>query len=387
MIVSAVIALLAANMATSALPETDNAALLYYQACLLYAQPDETMGQMLAEYRDGKIASTETIRKHVEANRHVIDFVVRAADMAQCDWGYDYSEGLDITLTHLSAIKRIAYLVVADARLLAEQGDYQTATDRCMALYRMGLHVTDRMAITYLVGVSVSALANRTVQDVLVEMSGDAKALNQLKIQLTRIQEAFPPLQYAISQEGQVLAASIRKEKAEDTVNDLAPDEKGSGADSAGARILAGDKAFFERNRTYWFNSIAALVSVLDSKLPYQQTHAKLDESVNQMTGSWRGNPDATFTSLLLPAVSRICLLTTRLQAQFNALRTATDLYAIRARTGQLPSVLPADAPVDPFSGKPFVYEVAADHFTLRCQEKEEATKAEANQYEFKIRQ
>jgi len=333
MIVSAVIALLASNMATSALPETDNAALLYYQACLLYAQPDETMGQMLAEYRDGKIASTETIRKHVEANRHVIDFVVRAADMAQCDWGYDYSEGLDITLTHLSAIKRIAYLVVADARLLAEQGDYQAATDRCMALYRMGLHVTDRMAITYLVGVSVSALANRTVQDVLVEMSGDAKALNQLKIQLTRIQEAFPPLQYAISQEGQVLAASIRKEKAEDTVNDLAPDEKGSGADSAGARILAGDKAFFERNRTYWFNSIAALVSVLDSKLPYQQTHAKLDESVNQMTGSWRGNPDATFTSLLLPAVSRICLLTTRLQAQFNALRTATDLYAIRART------------------------------------------------------
>lgn len=385
-IAPAVAVLLLAGVTTLA-SQTDNAALLYYQACLLYAQPDGTMEQVLADFRDGKTTSNEAIRKHIEANRLVIGYVVKAADLPHCDWGYDYSLGLDITLTHLSTIRRIAFLIVADARLFAEQGDYRTALDRCMTIHKMALHETDRMAITYLVGVSLSSLANRTIQDLLVGVSGDAEALNQLKTRVTQIQDAFPSIQYAITQEGQVFAASIRKEKANDVVRDMALDDKDSNAGRAAARILAGDEAFFERNRTHWSHTTAALVAVLDSKLPYLQMHAKLDEFGVQITESSKNNPDATFTGFLLPATSRIYELTTRLQGHFNALRTATELYAIQVRTGRLPDVLPADAPGDPFSGKAFVYEKADDHFTLRCQEKEEPAKAEANRYEFEIGQ
>jgi hypothetical protein len=384
-IASMFVVLLLTGVTTSA-PQTDNAALLYYQACLLYGQPDGTLEQMLTDFRDGKTASNEAIRKHVETNRLVVGYVTKAADLSHCDWGYDYSLGLDITLTHLSAIKRIAFLVVADARLSAEEGDYRTALDRCMAIHKMALHETDRMAVTYLVGVSLSALANRTIQDLLVGVSGDVEALNQLKTRLTQIQDAFPSLQYAMTQEGQVCGASIRKEKAYDVVRVMSEDEKGSDTDSAGARILAGDDAFFERNRAHWFNTIAGIVAVLDSKLPYSQTYAKLDQYSDQMTRESKGQPDATFTRILLPATPRIYLLTTRLQAHFDAVRVATDLYTIRARTGRLPDVLPGDAPRDPFSGESFVYEKADDHFTLRCQAKEETEKAETNQYEFKIR-
>jgi hypothetical protein len=383
-IASVIVVLLAAGLAMPAQPTTDNAALLYYQACLLYAQPDGTLEQILTDFRDGKIASNEAIRKHVEANRRVIGSVVKAADLPRCDWGYDYSQGLDITLVHLSSIRHITFLVAADARLSAEQGDYQTAIERCMTIYKMARQETDRMAVTYLVGVSMSALANRTIQDLLAGVSKEPQALNHLKAQLTQVQEAFPSLQYAITQEGQVCAASIRKEKAQDTARDLSQDEKDSGENLASQRILAGDETFFARNRAHWSNAIAGVVAVLDSKLPYVQMHAKLDEFSAQ-TESSKNNPDATFAAVLLPGISRIYLLTTRLQAHFNALQTAIGLYAIRARTGQLPDVLPADAPSDPFSGKAFVYERATDHFTLRCQEKEEPTKTEANQYEFKL--
>jgi hypothetical protein len=230
-----------------------------------------------------------------------------------------------------------------------------------------------------------TCVANRTIQDILVGISGETETLNQLKIQLSRIQDASPSLQYAITQEGQVCAASIWKEKAYDIVRVMPQGDKGLDTTPASARILAGDEAFFERNRAHWSDAIAAIVAVLDSELPYPQMYTKLDESVAQMTRSSEDNPDATFTGLLLPAVSRIYLLTTRLQAHFNALRAATDLYTIQAQTGRLPEALPADAPGDPFSGKAFLYEKAEDHFTLRCREKEGPEKAEANQYEFKI--
>ncbi|MBN1506886.1 MAG: hypothetical protein JW955_08570 [Sedimentisphaerales bacterium] len=380
----AIVALLLAGTG-AADAQTDNAALLYYQACLLYGQPDETLAQMLTDFRDGKIASNEPIRKHIEANLRVIEYVVKASDLPRCDWGYDYSQGLDLTLVHLSSIKRIAFLVAANARLYAEQGDYRTALDRCMMVHKMALQETDRMAVTYLMGVAMSAMANSTIQNLLIGISRDVGALNQTEAQLSQTQDAFPSLQYVITQEGQVLAASIRKEKAQDRVRDMAQEDVDTTA--ACARILAGDDAFFQRNRSHWLNAISSIVAVLDSKLPYTQTRSKLDELDAQITESAKTNPDATFTGLLLPAISRIYGLSTRLQGHFNALRAATELYAIRARTGQLPDVLPADAPTDPFSGQAFVYEKANDHFTLRCSEKEEPAKAEANAYEFKLGQ
>lgn len=383
---SLVAVLLLAGM-TAASAQTNNGALYYYQACLRYAQPDETMTQMLTEFRDGKIVSNETIRQHIEANRRVVEYIMRAADLPDCDWGYDYTQGMDLLLTHLASIKHITFLVAADARLLGEQGDYPAATSRCMAIHKMALNMTDRMIITYLMGLSLSNTANRTIQDLLPGLSGNVDALNQLRTQLTRFQDAFPSLQYAMTGEGEVLAVSIRKEKAADLVRDCALNENDPNTGLAATRILAGDEAFFERNRAHWSGTIAGIVAILDSGLPYVQMRDKLGDYVTQMTEGARSYPDATITGILLPATSRVYLLRTRSRAQSNALQTAIGLYAVRARTGQLPSVLPADAPADPFSGKPFLYEPASDHFTLRCQEKEESDKAEANSYEFKIKQ
>jgi hypothetical protein len=384
---STIVVLLAAGLAAAAQPTTDNAALLYYQACLLYGPPDGTLEQTFTDFREGKIPSTEEIRKHLEASRFVIGYVVKAADLPQCDWGYDYSLGLDLTLTHLSAIKRIAFLIQADARLFAEQGDYRTALDRCMTIYKMGRHVTDGTLVTYLVGMAMSALANKTVQDLQPGVSAEPQSLDQLATQLRQVQEAFPSMQRAFTQEAQVLSASMSKARADDFIRTLGLNDEDPNTRLATARILGGDEAFFERNRAHWFDTVAALVATLDRKLPYAQTQAELARDSARVAAEWKDNPDATLTELLWPAASRVHALATRLQGHFHALRAATELYAIRARTGQLPRVLPADAPGDPFGGEAFVYEIAKDHFTLRCREKEGPEKAAANQYEFKLRQ
>jgi hypothetical protein len=366
---------------------TENAALLYYQAFLLYETPDATLEQMLKDFRAGEIGSNETFRTHIEKNRRVIEHVVKAASLAQCDWGYDYSQGIDLTLANLRPARLIAFLLSTEARLLAEQGDYRTALDHGVTAYKMALHIVDRTMLTYLVGISLSALANRAIQAVLAVMPGDVDTLHRLKVQLSQIRDTFPSLENAVTQEGQVCAAAMRKDKAQVVLRVLEQDNEEFAAGPLRPRIQTGDEAFFERNRTHWFRAIAAVIEVLKSGQPYSQTYAQLRELQEKLTVESLDNPDATFTGILLPAAHRMYLLSTRFQTHFNAVQTAIDLYTLKARTGKLPDTLPAGMALDLFSGQPFEYEKARDHFTLRCQAKEDPEKAQANQYEYKLRQ
>jgi hypothetical protein len=64
----------------------DNAAVLYYQACLMY-QPDEHMWDLLTDCVRGDVELTEEIIKHVEEHDQVIEMAVDAADVPYCDWG------------------------------------------------------------------------------------------------------------------------------------------------------------------------------------------------------------------------------------------------------------------------------------------------------------
>ncbi len=362
----------------------ENAALLYYQTFLLYEQPEAALEQILQEFRAGEIGSNETIRAHVEKNRRVIEYAVKAAGVPHCDWGYDYSQGIDLALTNLRPPKRLAFLLSIDARLLAEEGDYRTALDRCLSAHRMALHVVDRTLLTYVVGIGISGVTNRTIEAVLGTMPGDVETLNRLKVQLSRVQEAFPLLENVLVQESQVCAATMRRDKVPVVIRVLEQDDKDFATSVTRQRLLTGDEAFFERNRAHWFNAIAAIAGVLKSGQPYPQIYAQLDEMDRKLTGEAKDNPDTTFTAFSLAAVNRIYLLATRLQTHFNALKLALDFYTALAKTGKLPEVLPAGAPLDLFSGQPFEYERALDHFTLRCRGTE-ADKDKPNEYLFKL--
>ncbi len=363
-----------------------NAALLYYQAFLLYEKPEDTLKQMLGEFRAGEIGSNEAIRAHVEKNRRVIEYAMKAASVPHCNWGYDYSQGIDLALANLHPARHLAFLLSIDARLLAEQGDYRTALDRCVTMHKMALHAVDKSVLTYLMGISFGALANRTIQAVLATMPGDVDTLQRLKAQLSQIQDAFPPFDGAVAQEGQLWASIMRKEKVQAALRALAQDDEEFAVSPHKQRIETGDEAFFERNRTHWLQAIAALIDVLKSGQLYPQTYAQLGELDQKRQLESRDNPDATFTGLLLPAAYRLYLLTTRFQTHFNAVRAAIDLYIIKARTGNLPDSLPPGMPLDLYSGQPFEYEKAADHFTLRCRAKEDPVDAEVKQYEFKLK-
>lgn len=59
-----------------------------------------------------------------------------------------------------------------------------------------------------------------------------------------------------------------------------------------------------------------------------------------------------------------------RSMANYNAIRTAIEIYLIMAETEQLPQKLPDNLPMDPYSGQDFEYEITPEGFVLRCREK-----------------
>jgi hypothetical protein len=362
----------------------DNAALLYYQACLLYEKPDETMDKMLHDFLDDKIGANEVIEQHIEKNRKVIDFVIKAANIPNCDWGYDYSQGFELVMPNLAHLRRITYLIQAEAKLLAEKGDYQTALDRCLSMHKMALHAADRTIIGYLVAIAISGQANKAIQNILKDTPEDSQVLNRLKEQLINIENKFPPLRDFIGYEAEACVAIMQRDKAQ-AILDAVFDEDCFDPNMA-KRILEADEAFFERNRDCYTRHMNSIQAVLDTPMPYPQAYEKLLELGEKLTKESK-EKDAPLAIAFAPAVNRIYSLSVRGKTHFNAVKTAIEIYLIKAKTGRLPDTLPAGLPGNLFSGKPFEYKKTADGFILRCRGEDLSDKdKKIYEYEFKIK-
>ena len=361
---------------------SDNAALLYYQAFLLYEKPDETMEKMLTDFHSGKIVANEAIEQYIEKNRQVLEFLIAATDTPNCDWGFDYSKGFELTMPNLAQLRRATYLIEAEAKLLAEKGDYKMALERCLSMHKMALHTADRTLVSYLVAVAISARSNQAIQNILKNTPGDLEVLNSLKEQLIQIDDKFPLLKDCIVHEGQVCAATMQKEKIQAIVK-MTSDGVTSDPKIA-ERILSADDDFFKRNRDYWFKSIDTYKTTLESGLPYPQTYARLGELAEKIPQEADENPDATLTAISLPAVDRIYNLAVRRRTHCNAIRAAIDIYIIKAKTGRLPDALPEGMPKDLFSGKDFKYEKTKEGFVLRCRGRD-LSRDKIYEYEFKV--
>jgi hypothetical protein len=113
----------------------DNAAVLYYKAAVLYEVDDE-MADMLADLQKGEIEPNDKIREFVKKNHLIIDTVLDASEVKNCDWGMDFSQGLEMDMPPLASMRNLARLIIADAKILAEDGDYEAALSRCVSLYK-----------------------------------------------------------------------------------------------------------------------------------------------------------------------------------------------------------------------------------------------------------
>ena len=359
----------------------DNAAVLYYRACLFY-QSDKAMMSKVTDLLKGRIEVDEDIKKYVATNGHTIDFALTAADVKNCDWGVDYSKGFSTVLPHYAPLKDIAKLILADAKILAAQGDYETALSHCTSVLKMARHVSDGIIISYLVGIAFEDLANNCIQNILADMPQDSEALTCFKNELVDIETRTPSMKAAVSKDFKAWSADARIEKKDELLRFL-NDECLSFPEYASERLKNADEEFFERNRDYSQNFVNQQIAAFD--LAYEQAYTRLKELSEIPSKDAAKNPDATLTVALVPAVGKLYGQGIKVQTFSNAIRAAVDIYIIMAKTGRLPDELPAGLPKDLFSSEDFEYEKIDDGFILRCQGKD-LLKDEIHEYEFKIK-
>lgn len=362
----------------------DNAAVLYYRAALLYA-PDDKMEKVIADFSketaDLSKDNVDKTREFVNKNRSIINTVLDASEVKNCDWGLDYSQFLGNGSAAAGSMGKLRRLVLADTKILIKDGDYATALNHCMSLYKMACHINnDRVVVSYLVGVAVKSSTNSCVMQIMSDMPQDMQNLSRLKNQLIEIDSIPFSIKPAILGERETILMYITPEKMAELVRLC----DGDGNDkSIKERLLSFDAAAVERNKTYGENYYTSVIAAFD--MPYVQGYAAMKDLNEKVTKDVNSNPDATLTAITMPAAKELFSLATRVQTHNNAIRTAIELYMIKAKTGKLPEELPAGLPGDMFSGKPFNYEKTSNGFILRCQGKD-LTKNEVYQYEFKVK-
>jgi hypothetical protein len=282
-------------------------------------------------------------------------------------------------------MKRLAVLALVDARMIAEEGDYELALERCLTVYEMARHISDRPLIYWLLGIAIDVKTDQCIQFILSTMPQDLEALNWLKNKLSVI-DPYPPFKSCMDYEFGIAMPYMQMENKEKLISLIRVEIEYSGSDmlkSMIEQLHSADEEYFDRARAYNETLKGNVISTLD--LPYSQAYARLVEIGEKPPGDLEsGIREAVLSAVLTPALGPAYTLGIRSKSNFNAVRAAVGIYIIKAETGQLPDALPAGSPKDLFSGKDFEYEKTGDGFILRCQGKD-LWKDKTYEYEFKI--
>ncbi len=367
-------------------PDPDNAALLYYQAYISYEKADDTMEDMVTDLARGNIEPNERIKKYIESCRTAIDLATAATEIPNCNWGLKYSDGVSINLAHVAQTRKLVFLITAEARILAAEGDYQKAINRCLTVHKIGKHVGDDTPISFLVSMAIDKVVASRIQDILADMPQDLETLISLKAKLAEVPFKTPSLRVAMRLEKECFSSEMKVDKRDKLLALCSgPGEVGDLEKMAIKRVTEGDEVFFAKNRDYYIKHMNSLDEVLESSIPYAEVYSRL-EQLNERPGKEiTENPAATLTSLLTPAFGRIYSIEIRTKTISNSIRTAVEIYMIKAKSGKLPDALPDGLPGDLFSGKDFKYEKTADGFALRCQGEEFQKGRMRRMLEFKV--
>ncbi|MCH7559094.1 MAG: hypothetical protein IIB56_16805 [Planctomycetes bacterium] len=151
-----------------------------------------------------------------------------------------------------------------------------------------------------------------------------------------------------------------------ENVSELIEDE------SARQEILSlTDEELLERAKESYNKFLSSVNRVMGSDIPYQQKYLELQELEEEPKNHPVQDPVGILLLFVLSNVAEQHDIYIRGIANFNAIRAAIEIYMVKAETGQLPEMLPAHLPKDPFSSQDFEYEATNQGFVLRCREKE----------------
>ena len=369
---------LAASPVLAYPPDPDNAALLYYQGFLTVVELNEEAQDRIKDVAKGDIAPDDKVREGISKCKGAIQLAEAASEVPACNWGVQYSQGFDALLPQMAHMRFLTYVLVADARIRASDGDYKGALERCLMTGTFAHHVGDDTVISYLVSLAVRTLGYKCMQDILGQAAHDEELLGWLKNELaTSSVYTLSPVK-PLKIEIEIVTNLMQM----DNITKLAGILADSDEEKIAEIINKANKEILEQNRRVYTERMKSALTVLSTPMGYERAYSQLKRLSHDFD---RNDQKSMAAGVFMPALDSVLSLKTRTETHANALNAAIDIYLRRTKAGQLPNTLPAELPKDLFSGKDFEYEKTKDGFVLRCRGRD-SSKDEIHQYEFKVK-
>ncbi|MHC4752393.1 MAG: hypothetical protein ACYTFW_21275 [Planctomycetota bacterium] len=382
--------------------KTGNAALLYYSAAALCPEGDsEDISEKISEWRDLPVDQLDRkeVDKALSSFSNCFHQIKLAAQRNYCQWEIPLEDGFAMQLPHLSTFRRMIFAMQLKIRL--EIADRQI--DQALEMLQQGLYMGRSIAqgptvIQDLVGIAITALLLKDVEG-LIQMPDSPNLYwaltalpdpmidmhSSLEYEREMLFVEFPQLR---NLESEVLtpaqASAIISDfmKKIQTLDGGMEDVPFKGLLPVGWVMMHySDAKEFLARKGYSQERIEALpavqavliyqkqeyLEILDSmfkwfELPYYQAQPHLQKGGQQLNDhlSTKGIKANLFCTLI-PALSRIAFLQARLDRNISLLRTIEAIRMFAAdHSGQLPGSLTeitaVPIPVDPVTGKDFIY-------------------------------
>jgi hypothetical protein len=370
-----------AGLAPSGLPQ--NAALVYYQACLLNTQllyPPEAFVRVASSF-DPRFDPNSVIRSFVQSRdcQFLIELTTAASKMPRCDWGLVRAVRLNVPVAVLGQMKTLTQFLIVQAKISACDGQYKAGLENALTLRRISRHIGNETLHLYLASAGMNAGAFDLIRYVLGKMPPDAETLTWLERELATRSElesySSEILAKWLDWEVQCLQASpdLLAKVLEDPV--LKTKTQGLTA----PQVL-------ERARSAWNEVLKSALEIMESEKSSGDKHHELEQlSMEADIKVREGDPMALMPNLV--SVMTMYSANVNCLARVRVARAAIAIYHIKATTGQLPHTLPEGLPKDPYSGKDFEYQAAERSFVLRCRVglTGHGQGAETKQFEFQV--
>ncbi|MHC4539765.1 MAG: hypothetical protein ACYS74_08295 [Planctomycetota bacterium] len=353
----------------AALPNPDNAALLYYQAFLLRPEPNMATSLKIDQILKGAEPDRQ-IRIYLGHCLPMIRVAELASQIPQCAWGLWYEAEAEFGINSLGVQTRhLTFILAVDSRTLAADGHCRAALARCLTIRRLARHIGDETIIAYLVSRQTDAMALVTLQHVLGVMPPGTDTLAWLQGQLAVVRGAPPAIGKALQADFEGVLHNLRTNPNYLRKLRTVLVEKAEDAQTAKEARNLTDEELLSRARRPYRRFLDSVFRVMASDMPCEWKHARIEELTDELEEEYGDDPAAaSVISVCAGRLPEWYELQVRHQAHLSGIKAAVEIYLVVAEAGRLPAKLPEHLPKDPFTGRDFGYEIMDEGFALRCQ-------------------
>lgn len=286
----------------------------------------------LADVAKGTVAPNEKTREYVEKCRGAIVLADAARPLVISNWGFRYSQGFEAVMPYLAQIRFLSYVLLADARVQALDGDYKGALERCLQMGTFARHIGDDPLIAYLVGVAVQRLGYECMDDIIGSAAKDAELLRWLKHELSPSPTSGLSPVTPLKVEMEIALDLMQMDKRDKLAGILVDVAQ---KDNDQVKFLASaDEATLERARQLYSQYFMSALAILSGSKPYEQAYLELNTLVSGLDAK---DPASVVVSTLAPALGATLSVKTSLDACANATKAAVESACSVRRRGDSP--------------------------------------------------